>query len=69
MNAEEPRQGRNGSARGEHFEVGLYGEARMFGNKEYGRRKWKERAEKYGHAVSYLVEVLCYKPEGCEFDS
>jgi hypothetical protein len=22
-----------------------------------------------GHAVTQLVEVLCYKPEGCGFDS
>jgi hypothetical protein len=22
-----------------------------------------------GHAVTWLVEALCYKPEGCRFDS
>ena len=22
-----------------------------------------------GHAVAQLVEALCYKPEGCRFDS
>jgi hypothetical protein len=23
----------------------------------------------WGHAVAWLVEALCHKPEGCEFDS
>jgi hypothetical protein len=26
-------------------------------------------SKRLGHAVEQLVEVLCYKPEGCGFDS
>jgi hypothetical protein len=35
----------------------------------YGRIILKLIFKKWGHAVAQLVEVLPYKPEGCEFYS
>jgi hypothetical protein len=52
VGAEEPRQGTDENARDEDFGVGIHGEARMFGNKEYGRGNWKEYVEWKGHAVA-----------------